>query len=139
MRRSYTLAAPFVVGALVFALAATYPASSVRGSGATGPRPPAAVLPPRLGSGYHVHWAEGDRAIVLRVWDGARCRPRIRREVSTAPARVEVSLELPAGSGCRLAPRWWDLRLRPPIIRARRQEVTVQVDGARKYLAPPRA
>lgn len=139
MRRSYTVAAPFVVGALVFALAAAYPASSVHGSGTTGPKAPASVLPRSLGSGYRVRWTDRDRAIVLRVRDGSTCRPHVERETSTGPARIEVSLERPAGAVCRLAPRWWDLRLRPPVIRARHQPVTVQVDGARKNLNPPRA
>jgi hypothetical protein len=129
VRRSFVLAAPVAAGVLTLALAAAYPASNVHGSGLTGPKPPQSMNDPQIGSDYRVGWNRTGSRLVIGVRDGRACRPRLESATSTAPARVEVRIDRPTGSGCALAPRWWSIDVRPPLIRARSQGVHLLIDG----------
>ncbi|MBW4043077.1 MAG: hypothetical protein HIU86_13315 [Acidobacteria bacterium] len=120
---------PLLVGALVFGIAVAHPAPAARGDALTGPKTPPALMSPRLGADFRVDWATGHRAILLRVRDGASCRPSRPIETSTAPARIEVVIHRPTGPACARSPRWWRYDLALPTVAEPGQSVSVWVDG----------
>ncbi|MGN6445657.1 hypothetical protein [Amnibacterium sp.] len=137
MRRSFTILTPIAAGAVVFALAAAYPASSVHGSSATGPKVPSSFAHRALGSDFRAHWGDHDREVVLEVRDGDACPPVLERQASTGPARIEATVDRPSGPACTAHRRWWPLPLAAPPIRAKGQAVGLVVDGRWKVLLPP--
>ena len=142
LRRTLGWAVPLLVGALVGVVAAAHPVSAVRGDAFTGPKAPPALVSPRLGADYRVSWTSGHRSILLRVRDGAACRPPRPAETSTAPARIEVVVHRPAGAACAVQPRWWRFDLGLPTVAEPGQFVSVWVNGMRgsvpRYERPTR-
>ena len=139
MRRIALAALSLAIGALVAVVASTTPASAVHGDLGTGPQPPAAEAPVPLTRDLRVGWTDRHGAIRLRIRDGAACAPGRARETSTAPARIEVSVVLPAGRRCDARPRWWSDDLRRPTVAERGQAVSVWVDGMRSEVRGYRA
>jgi hypothetical protein len=131
LRRALGWAVPLLVGALVAVVAVAHPVSTLHGDAFTGPMAPPATVAPPLGVDYRVSWTKGYRAILLRVRDGAGCRPPRPTETSTAPARIEVVVHRPTGAACAVRPRWWRYDLGLPTVAEPGQLVSVWVNGRR--------
>ncbi len=131
LRRPLGWAVPLLVGLLVWVVAVAHPVSAVHGDAFTGPKAPPALVSPPLGADYRVSWTSGHRSILLRVRDGAACRPPRPTETSTAPARIEVVVHRPTGAACTVRPRWWRYVLGLPTVAEPGQFVSVWVNGRR--------
>jgi hypothetical protein len=131
LRRALGWAVPLLVGTLVSVVAMAHPVSAARGDAFTGPKAPSALVAPPLGADYRVSWTKGHRSILLRVRDGAECRPPRPKATSTAPARIEVVVRRPTGRACAVRPRWWRYDLGLPTVAEPGQFVSVWVNDRR--------